>query len=265
MHPPPDSDKSQIDSPYQSVLEKIIDKLHEQLFLFIIAIVMLLIGLVVFGKGLLSPDMRFIVAVIAALAVVAIVVYYFIWHEKAERVQSPKASLKIGPLGDQKFNDYKVDKVKTDFDKLHSAYGTTLPKEALLPQLKELFCRRTFDEDIAECPDQDWKARLSGGYLTWMVLDAYKKNVSIIASDKMSDYTILLAKVQQYTANIASNLFEPPLTFYEAKDYLEGKLNSIPKTFPRGPDGKLLIPANIRDPCEEERNNIEAMSTDFFG
>jgi len=69
-------------APYESLLKATVDKIQIQPFLFIIAIVTLIVALVVLGVGLGSADFRFTLVTIAVLALIAILVYYILEARK---------------------------------------------------------------------------------------------------------------------------------------------------------------------------------------
>jgi hypothetical protein len=74
--PSPGPDAPQPQAPYAGVLSEIARRIAHDPFLFVIAIGVLLIGLTVMASGIGTPDLRFIVIVIAALAFVVIFGYY---------------------------------------------------------------------------------------------------------------------------------------------------------------------------------------------
>jgi hypothetical protein len=67
---------AQPSAPYEGVLSSVVAKIRDQPFLFVIAIAALIIGAVVLGAKLGSSDLRFVIIVIAALAVIVIAGYY---------------------------------------------------------------------------------------------------------------------------------------------------------------------------------------------
>jgi len=62
--------------PYGGPLSDLVKRLQDEPFLFVIAIAILLIGLTALGSALGSSDLRFIVLVIAFLALTVIIVYF---------------------------------------------------------------------------------------------------------------------------------------------------------------------------------------------
>ncbi|MFN8458279.1 MAG: hypothetical protein U0401_27115, partial [Anaerolineae bacterium] len=62
--------------PYENLLSQIVAKIKDEPLLFVIAIAALIIGVTVLGAGLGSSDIRFVVAVIALLAILVITGYY---------------------------------------------------------------------------------------------------------------------------------------------------------------------------------------------
>ena len=79
---PSDSDKVKGQVPYENIVSKVVEKIQNEPFLFVIAIVALLIGLFVSAVKLGSPDLRFIIIVIALLAFVVILGYYILMGMK---------------------------------------------------------------------------------------------------------------------------------------------------------------------------------------
>jgi membrane protein implicated in regulation of membrane protease activity len=63
-------------APYEDLLSEVVAKIKDQPFLFVIAIVALIIGVVVLGARLGSADLQFVITIIALLAVVVIAGYY---------------------------------------------------------------------------------------------------------------------------------------------------------------------------------------------
>jgi hypothetical protein len=64
--------------PYEIVLQTVVKRIKNEPFLFIIAIVALLIGLAIQATNLASPDLRFVFMVIAILTFIAILGYYLL-------------------------------------------------------------------------------------------------------------------------------------------------------------------------------------------
>jgi len=83
---PPLSPKNTVEPPvlHASLLSKIVAKIEHEPFLFIIAIVALITGAVVVGAGLGSATLRYIIAVIALLAIAAIGGYYLLGTVQTE-------------------------------------------------------------------------------------------------------------------------------------------------------------------------------------
>lgn len=74
---PSDSDKIKGQVPY-NIVSQAVEKIKNEPFLFVIAIVALLIGLFVSAVKLGSPDLRFITVVVSLLAFVVILGYYIL-------------------------------------------------------------------------------------------------------------------------------------------------------------------------------------------
>ena len=73
-----DSHKTHIHTPYESIVSQVVTKIKNEPFLFVIAIVALLIGLTVLFTGNESPNLRFIVITITILAILVILGYYML-------------------------------------------------------------------------------------------------------------------------------------------------------------------------------------------
>ena len=72
---PPNSSEGAQSMPFESTLSQVVTGIREQPFLFVIAIVILLISLV-WASRLESPDLRFVVVIIAVLAFAALLGYW---------------------------------------------------------------------------------------------------------------------------------------------------------------------------------------------
>jgi hypothetical protein len=86
-----DSKKSPLNT-LADILDQIVTKIKNEPFLFVIGVVILLIMLVVLGKGLVSPDLHFIVVGIIVLAL-AVIIGYYIQLPKPPVVQEIPESL----------------------------------------------------------------------------------------------------------------------------------------------------------------------------
>ena len=127
----------------ESLLTKIIRKIKNEPFLFVIAITILIISPAVLATGLGSEDLRFVIGIIAALSFTVIVGYYVI---EGVRYQKPLRTGKNGmsrrhqPIGDE-----QIDQVLDKLNQLHSSYtGKKLPREELFAQFRKLFQRDAF-------------------------------------------------------------------------------------------------------------------------
>src|SRR5215470_5972439 len=73
---PKQANRSATLGPYEGALSELVKRLQNEPFLFVIAIAILLIGLTGLASALGSSDLRFIVFVIAFLALTGIIVYF---------------------------------------------------------------------------------------------------------------------------------------------------------------------------------------------
>lgn len=104
-------DSSEVQSPpYEKLLSQVVAKIKDEPFLFVIAIVALIIGLVVLGTGLGSSMMWFTISIIAILAAAVIAGYYIregqkmIDESKPVTEQRPPKSNPSMPLSKQEAN-----------------------------------------------------------------------------------------------------------------------------------------------------------------
>jgi hypothetical protein len=94
---PSDSDKSKTNAPYERVVSGVVAKIKHEPLLFILGISALLIGLGVLPSGLGSDTLRLLIMVIAALAFVAILGFYFSAFIRPPIGPGTKDSKKIKP------------------------------------------------------------------------------------------------------------------------------------------------------------------------
>lgn len=82
-------------SPYENVVTQVVQKIKSEPFLFVIAIVALLIGLVTLAAGLGSTDLRFTIAVIALLAF-AVIAGYYVQSALQTRAELQRERMRLG-------------------------------------------------------------------------------------------------------------------------------------------------------------------------
>jgi len=111
-----------------------------------------------------------------------------------------------------------------------------VPTAKLLPNLDELFARKTFQEPFADCTTQDWIGRYGGTVETSERLLAHKAIVrSSGGPDLLLEYETLLRWLDEYAMNIRSSLLG------QRELDKEG--------------GKLVVPSDVAS-CEVLRANI---------
>lgn len=76
-------------SPYQELLQAIVNKIRSQPLLFILAMAVLIVSVIMVGGELGSADLRFIVIILAGLAVLGAVVYYGLEARKTTHSKPP--------------------------------------------------------------------------------------------------------------------------------------------------------------------------------
>jgi len=91
---------------YANIVSQVVAKIRNEPFLFVIAVVSLLIGLTMLSAKLGSPDLRFVVVVIALLAFAVILGYYTLAGLQTRRPRelprqgTPNGALPASPGGD---------------------------------------------------------------------------------------------------------------------------------------------------------------------
>lgn len=83
-----DNNGTQTRTPFENVLVESVKKITTELFLFVIAIAAILTGFTVVASGLGTSEFRLITLIIATLAVVAIIGYYFLEVRKQRDMSS---------------------------------------------------------------------------------------------------------------------------------------------------------------------------------
>jgi len=99
-----DNNGTQTGIPYENILMESVRKITTELFLFVIAIAVILIGFTVVASGLGTSEFRLITLIIATLAVVAIIGYYFLEARKHRDILSPTSH----PADDQLQQSEKI-------------------------------------------------------------------------------------------------------------------------------------------------------------
>ena len=134
---PSDSDKIKGQVPYENIVSKVVEKIKNEPFLFVIAIVALLIGLFVLGAKLGSPDLRFIIVVVALLAFVGILGYYILMGLKekwrhVERLQ--KVTSSRTPVTEGTIDTIKPATITKYVTKVSDSEGIVIGDEAKVEQ-----------------------------------------------------------------------------------------------------------------------------------
>lgn len=192
---------------------------------------------------------------ISFLVIACLVTYAFI------AVKIPSAPVHHGPLADKSFHHDRLDRVKSRLDKLHSAFGDNIPSEHLLLELHSLFHRDTFRKACHDDNDQAWAARLHGALQTLAVLQAYEDDV------RHANYRQLVAAVKMYAVAIGSCLFEPPVRFEKAAEFvylhvnafhekLRDELGAEEMKFPTDSSRSPAVPEDVVKRCDGPRKTI---------
>lgn len=118
-----------------------------------------------------------------------------------------------------------------------------LPADKLIPGLEELFRRKTFNEPLEECTNQNWIERFTGARDTITRLKGYGPVMKADDSYLLDLYNDLLAQLDGYAMNMAALLLKEE-RFKVGQE-----------------DGKLEIGGGIRRACETRRARIRQLVT----
>jgi hypothetical protein len=124
------------------------------------------------------------------------------------------------------------------FDRDLKRLRVNLPE--LLPEFERWFRRKTFDEPLHECTDQNWLGRYDGARQTWHRLTEHVRTVRLACPRYQADlYERLVALVEAYAMDVRALLVRAP-------------------TFELGRSGEVLIqPEGVLKACESRRGKIK--------
>jgi hypothetical protein len=141
-----DSTNKQPGPPYERVLARVVTKIKNEPFLFVIAIAVLVIGLSVLAAGVGAPELRFTILVIAALAAIVIVGYYVLAvvqiQSKVRSAVPPGKGRSRRPASGQAKSE-RVTDVSTPASapkyatNLHNAVGVAIGDHAMVDQHRD--------------------------------------------------------------------------------------------------------------------------------
>jgi hypothetical protein len=147
-------------------------------------------------------------------------------------------------LHDFLFRERMPDEPKSVFERAWPEFERDLKKmcvtiQELVPEFEGWFRRKTFDEPLQECSDQNWIGRYDGARQTHDRLSGLLGEVRAACPRYQVDlYERLLAVVESYSMDIRGLLLkEPP--------------------FALGENGTLLIKPGILHACESRRQRIK--------
>jgi len=116
------------------------------------------------------------------------------------------------------------------------------PARTLVPELDQLFQRKTFNEPLNRCADQAWGRRYDGARVTYEQLKDNLPRVQAACSPaERGLFEMLLAELDGYAMALQSRLLEP-------------------QRFEPLPDGELKIDPDILSMCEDRRLAIRSLS-----
>lgn len=118
-----------------------------------------------------------------------------------------------------------------------------LPAAAIIPELEELFQRKTFHEPIEDCMRQSWIDRFTGVRETIAGLLTYRPIMRADNSYLLDVYEDLLSELDGYAMNMGALLLEEKKFEVDAEN------------------GRLVIGNGIRMACESRRGRIRHLVT----
>ena len=124
----------------------------------------------------------------------------------------------------------------------HALRHAVVPARVLVPELGELFQRKTFNEPIHQCADQAWLARYEGARTTRETLGPH------------------LERIRRACADHERGLFEMLLSELDAYGMAIQALLLTPREFRLGTAGELEMDSGIRTCCEDRRLAIRSLA-----
>ena len=118
-----------------------------------------------------------------------------------------------------------------------------LPAAKLIPDLEEIFRRKTFNEPLEECTRQSWIDRFTGVRETIASLKAFNPMMRADNSYLLDLYNDLLGELDGYAMNMAALLLQEKRFDIDSED------------------GKLVIGNGIKRACESRRGRIRQLVT----
>jgi hypothetical protein len=141
-----------------------------------------------------------------------------------------------------------TDKFRQHWPKLHQQLQALSPRslQELIPTLRQLFERKTFNESLQQCTDQRWVDRYSGARQTFKELLRHKQLVQAHArASEAALYDALTSEVDKYAMDMRAHLV--------TERQFEFKL------------GKLDMPSDIADNCERRRSRVNELVQALYG
>jgi hypothetical protein len=117
------------------------------------------------------------------------------------------------------------------------------PAAALIPELEDLFRRKTFNEPLEECTRQSWIDRFTAARETIAALEAHRPIMKADNTYLLDLYNDLLAELDGYSMNMGA------LLLTETRFDIDKEM------------GKLVVGNGIRRACESRRGRIRQLVT----
>ncbi|MCM3905675.1 MAG: hypothetical protein ND866_28615 [Pyrinomonadaceae bacterium] len=121
-----------------------------------------------------------------------------------------------------------------------------LTVQELIPNLEGLFKRKTYNEPLAECKDQRWRARYDG------------------ARETLIELTRSMDKVREYTAPHMAEYYEELIQAVDGYCMEMGACLLKEQRFGKRKDGKLKIADAMLGTCERRRRKILGLLNDLI-
>jgi hypothetical protein len=193
------------------------------------AIVLAILGVALLGVTF-SDRLVWLLGVVILACLVAFI--FADWRTRQAAITPELTDTDPLPLEKVHFEE-KIELIKDDIQQLHSRYNQKgdgiIPPNSLLPILRGLFNRKTFDEPIAQCLDENWHDRLCATVQVEYILNKYwrfvKEGAAFVGDERrLHSYENVQRELRRYSQDL-TGMFRPhPIVADVEKALLGGKL-----------------------------------------
>jgi hypothetical protein len=181
--------------------------------------------------------------------------------EQAERGNRPIVPL---PLENVRF-EKKIERIKDNISQLHTQYNQKrdgiIPLDLLLPILRGLFNRKTFDEPIAECKDKNWHDRLCATVQIEYFLNTYWDFVKDAAAaegddQRLRSYENVQRELRRYSQDLTGMFRPSPMIADIEQELMAGRLEEQRDQLRKSGIRKSKVPKRVIINCDTHRQAI---------